>query len=72
MSILWRVKVLPPSRDALVDALGRDRNGQPAPGLTTELPHHWSVDLDDDAFSGGEDSPMQTTEIKGGLFLKPT
>ena len=70
MSVLWRVGVLPPSRDALVDALGRDRNGQPAPGLTTELPHHWSVDLDDGT-GGGEDSPMQTTEIKGGLFLKP-
>ena len=47
-----------------------DRNGQPAPGLTTELPHHWSVDLDDGT-GGGEDSPMQTTEIKGGLFLRP-
>ena len=70
MSVLWRVGVLPPSRDALVDALGRDRNGQPAPGLTTELPHHWSVDLDDGT-GGGEDSPMQTTEIKGGLFLRP-
>ena len=48
---------------------GRENNSQP-PGLTTELPHHWSVDLDDGT-GGGEDSPMQTTEIKGGLFLRP-
>ena len=70
MSVLWRVGVLPPSRDALVEGLGRGSNGQPAPGLTTELPHHWSVDLDDGT-GGGEDSPMQTTDVKGGLFLRP-
>ena len=70
MSVLWRVGVLPPSREALVRALGRDRNGQPAPGLTTELPHHWSVDLDDGT-GGGEDSPMQNQDVKVGLFLKP-
>ena len=50
--------------------LGRGVDEQPAPGLTTELPHHWSVDLDDGT-GGGEDSPMQTSEVKGGLFLKP-
>ena len=70
MSVLWRVGVLPPSRDALMEAFGRENNSQPPPGLTTELPHHWSVDLDDGT-GGGEDSPMQTTEIKGGLFLRP-
>ena len=70
MSVLWRVGVLPPSRKALMEALGRKENTQPAPGLTTELPHHWSVDLDDGT-GGGEDSPMQATDIKGGLFLRP-
>lgn len=70
MSVLWRVGVLPPSRKALMETLGRKENTQPAPGLTTELPHHWSVDLDDGT-GGGEDSPMQTTDIKGGLFLRP-
>ena len=70
MSVLWRVGVLPPSREALMQSLGRKENTQPAPGLTTELPHHWSVDLDDGT-GGGEDSPMQTSEVKGGLFLKP-
>ena len=70
MSVLWRVGVLPPRRDALMESLGREQNSQPAPGLTTELPHHWSVDLDDGT-GGGEDSPMQTTDVKGGLFLKP-
>ena len=68
--ILWRVGVLPPRRDKLMEILGRDAEGQPAPGLTTELPHHWTVDLDDGT-GGGEDLPMQTNEIKGGLFLKP-
>ena len=53
-----------------MSVLGRKEHTQPAPGLTTELPHHWSVDLDDGT-GGGEDSPMQTSEIKGGLFLKP-
>ena len=70
MSVLWRVGVLPPSREAIMESLGRKEHTQPAPGLTTELPHHWSVDLDDGT-GGGEDSPMQTSEIKGGLFLKP-
>ncbi len=70
MSVLWRVGVLPPSRKALMKALGRKENTQPAPGLTTELPHHWNVDLDDGT-GGGEDSPMQSTDIKGGLFLRP-
>ena len=52
MSVLWRVGVLPPSRKALMETLGRKENTQPAPGLTTELPHHWSVDLDDGTGGG--------------------
>ena len=70
MKILWRVGVLPPSRNSVIEALGRNIQGQPPPGFTTELPHHWTVDLDDGT-GGGEDSPMQTTGVKGGLFLKP-
>ena len=70
MSVLWRVGVLPPSRNALMAALGRESQSQPPPGLTTELPHHWTVDLDDGT-GGGEDSPMQTPDVKGGLFLRP-
>ena len=70
MKILWRVGVLPPSRSSVIEALGRNSDGQPPPGFTTELPHHWTVDLDDGT-GGGEDSPMQTTDVKGGLFLKP-
>ena len=50
--ILWRVGVLPPRRDKLMESLGRDSKGQPAPGLTTELPHHWTVDLDDGTGGG--------------------
>ena len=64
------VGVLPPSRNSVIEALGRNSQGQPPPGFTTELPHHWTVDLDDGT-GGGEDSPMQTTGVKGGLFLKP-
>ena len=68
--VLWRVGVSPPRSDTLMEGIGRDADGHPAPGFPTELPHHWSVDLDDGT-GGGEDLPMQTNEIKGGLFLKP-
>ena len=39
MKILWRVGVLPPSRSSVIEALGRNSDGQPPPGFTTELPH---------------------------------
>jgi hypothetical protein len=70
VDVLWRVGVLPPSREELLKELNRLPGRQPPPGLSTELPHHWIVGLDDGT-AGGEDAPMQIQEVKGGLFLRP-
>lgn len=67
---ILRVGVLPPSREVLLDTLDRDPKRQPPPGLSTELPHHWEVGLDDGT-AGGEDAPMELKEVKGGLYLRP-
>lgn len=67
---ILRVGVLPPSREVLFDTLDRDPNRQPPPGLSTELPHHWEVGLDDGT-AGGEDAPMELKEVRGGLYLRP-
>jgi len=70
IEVLWRVGVLPPSRDSLMTAFGKSTKQQPPPGLTTELPHHWEVNLDDGT-GGGEDSPMESNDVRGGLFIRP-
>lgn len=70
ISVCWRVGALPPARDAIFSALNRTVDGQPPPGLTTKLPHHWEVGLDDGT-GAGEDAPMQRQEVAGGLFLRP-
>lgn len=70
ISVYWRVGALPPARDAVFSALNRTIEGQPPPGLTTKLPHHWEVGIDDGT-GAGEDAPMQRQEVKGGLFLRP-
>ena len=70
VDVFWRVGVLPPSRETLLDELGRSPQSQPPPGLSTELPHHWIVGLDDGT-AGGEDAPMEMQEVKGGLYLRP-
>ena len=70
INILWRVGILPPSRESLMKSFGRKTNQQPPPGLTTELPHHWEVNLDDGT-GGGEESPMESNDVKGGLFIRP-
>ena len=70
IEVLWRVGVLPPSRESLMDAFGKKTNQQPPPGLTTVLPHHWHVNLDDGT-GGGEESPMESNDVKGGLFIRP-
>ena len=67
---ILRVGVLPPGRESLLRTLERDPHRQPPPGLSTELPHHWEVGLDDGT-AGGEDAPMELKEVKGGLFLRP-
>lgn len=70
IQVLWRVGVLPPSRESLMTAFGKKPNQQPPPGLTTVLPHHWHVNLDDGT-GGGEESPMESNDVKGGLFIRP-
>ncbi len=70
IKVMWRVGVLPPARDAVFSALGRRESKQPPPGLTTELPHHWEIGLDDGT-GGGEEAPMEHHEPEGGLFLRP-
>ena len=67
---ILRVGVLPPARESLLSTLQRDPTRQPPPGLSTELPHHWEIGLDDGT-AGGEDAPMEIKEVKGGLFLRP-
>jgi hypothetical protein len=70
VDVFWRVGILPPSREVLLQELGRKEHHQPPPGLSTELPHHWIVGLDDGT-AGGEDAPMEMQEVQGGLFLRP-
>ena len=68
--VTWRVGILPPARESLLEALGRTTLRQPPPGLSTELPHHWEAGLDDGT-AGGEDAPMELQQVKGGLYLRP-
>ena len=70
IQITWRVGALPPAREEVFSSLGRGQSKQPPPGLTTELPHHWEIGLDDGT-GGGEEAPMEHHEVKGGLFLRP-
>ena len=67
---ILRVGVLPPSREVVFETLNRDPGRQPPPGLSTALPHHYEEGLDDGT-AGGEDAPMELTEVKGGLYLRP-
>tara|TARA_B110000305_G_scaffold74240_1_gene83292 strand:+ start:555 stop:1691 length:1137 start_codon:yes stop_codon:yes gene_type:complete len=70
IQLTWRVGALSPAREEIFRALGHADSKQPPPGLTTELPHHWEIGLDDGT-GGGEESPMEQHEVKGGLFLRP-
>lgn len=70
MKLSWRVGILPPARHKIFSALGRDKDGQPPPGLTTPLPHHWEEGLDDGT-GMGEDAPMERHDAPGGVFLRP-
>ncbi len=70
MKLSWRVGILPPARHKVFAALGRDPEGQPPPGLTTPLPHHWEKGLDDGT-GMGEDAPMERHDVPGGVFLRP-
>lgn len=70
MRLSWRVGILPPARHKVFAALNRDPSGQPPPGLTTPLPHHWEKGLDDGT-GMGEDAPMERHDAPGGVFLRP-
>ena len=70
VEVSWQVGILPPSRNALLTAHQRTEKMQPPPGLSTELPHHWEASLDDGT-AGGEDAPMDSRLVSGGLFLRP-
>ncbi|HII11389.1 MAG TPA: hypothetical protein HA356_04875 [Candidatus Poseidoniaceae archaeon] len=70
IEVMWRVGVLPPAREEVFSALGRSKDAQPPPGLTTALPHHWEVGQDDGT-GGGEEAPMEHHQVEGGLFLRP-
>lgn len=70
IEVLWRVGALPPAREEIFRSLGVAQSKQPPAGLTTELPHHWQIGLDDGT-GGGEEAPMEAREVKGGLFLRP-
>ena len=70
IQVTWRVGSLSPARDEVFSSLGHAVSNQPPPGLTTELPHHWEVGLDDGT-GGGEEAPMEHHKVKGGLFLRP-
>ena len=70
MKVSWRVGILPPARHKVFAALNRDPSGQPPPGLTTALPHHWEEGLDDGT-GMGEDAPMERHDVPGGVFLRP-
>ena len=69
-SVLWRVGVLPPAREAMLEAHGAKEGSQPPPGLSTSLPHYWEDGLSDGT-GVGEDTPMEHHGVKGGLFLRP-
>ena len=70
VQVTWRVGALSPAREEMFSLLGHAKSKQPPPGLTTELPHHWEIGLDDGT-GGGEEAPMERHEVKGGLFLRP-
>lgn len=70
IKLFWRVGILPPARHKVFAALNCDPSGQPPPGLTTPLPHHWEEGLDDGT-GMGEDAPMERHDAPGGVFLRP-
>ena len=67
MKLSWRVGILSPARHKVFSALNLDPSGQPPPGLTTPLPHHWEKGLDDGT-GMGEDAPMERHDVPGGVF----
>ena len=70
MTVSWRVGILSPVREAIMEAQGRTLTSQPSPGLSTALPFNTNFGLDDGT-GVGEDTPMETKNTQGGMFLRP-
>ena len=56
-----------PKRDVLLDAIGRSKYGQPAPGMSTELPERRISTADEHGTGVGESVPMPVS--RGRLLL---
>jgi hypothetical protein len=47
LDVFVQVGLLPPARETLLEALSRNENQQPPPGMSTPLPHYWEMGLSD-------------------------
>tara|TARA_B100001750_G_C15514008_1_gene605638 strand:- start:405 stop:1466 length:1062 start_codon:yes stop_codon:yes gene_type:complete len=65
-----RVGLLPPHRDALMDALVEGGGGRPPVGLSTPLPKGW-MPVADDGSGIGETTPMVVGKGPARLFQEP-
>lgn len=62
-----QVGVAVPKRDVLLEAIGRSKYGQPAPGMSTELPERRISTADEHGTGVGESVPMPVS--RGRLLL---
>ena len=62
-----QVGVAVPKRDVLLEAIGRSKDGQPAPGMSTELPERRISTADEHGTGVGESVPMPVS--RGRLLL---
>ena len=62
-----QVGVAVPKRDVLLEAIGRSKFGQPAPGMSTELPERRISTADEHGTGVGESVPMPVS--RGRLLL---
>lgn len=62
-----QVGVAVPKRDVMLSAIGRSKHGQPAPGMSTELPERRISTADEHGTGVGESVPMPVS--RGRLLL---
>jgi len=65
-----QVGITVPERDFVLEALGRDKAGQPAPGMSTPLPEKRIATIDEDGTGVGEVTPMQSSNSRA-MVLEP-
>jgi hypothetical protein len=70
LDVFVQVGLLPPARETLLEALSRNENQQPPPGMSTPLPHYWEKGLSDGT-GIGEETPLERQGVSGGMFLRP-